>query len=263
MSNENSKPPHPANKYLSPKLIWYNSRIKLKFKESCLKQEDRVAYAPKNVINLLIVYELDTWPQNITTDFTLKNCLFGSVKLTKNVDLHKCKCSSYGIRFDLCSYHLLLDNTTRRNVIIFGADMNSYVHIDNKGKGIFPANICLDEDFLKTSFVFVIRGRLQDIFKVSWLRLIYSSWSYIFKTYSRRLQDVFKTSCQNIFKTSSRRLAKTSSRYPQNAFKTFCKDVFKTFSRRIIRVNCLPRSRIRIGHTSEKFMDSLENLQVS
>ena len=220
MSNENSKPPYPANKYLSPKLIWYNSRIRLKFKESCLKQEDKVAYAPKNVINSLIVYELDRWPQNITTNFTFKNCLFGSVKLTKNADLHKCKCSSYGIRFNLCSYHLLLDNTTRRNVIIFGADMNSYVHIDNKGKGIFPANICLDEDVLKTSFVFVIRGRLQDIFKVSWLRLIYLSWPYIFKTYSRRLaktssrhlQDVLQKRPQDILKTPSRRFAKMFSK---------------------------------------------------
>ena len=35
------------------------------------------------MVNLYIVYELDTWPRISNTDFTLKVCLFGSVKLTK------------------------------------------------------------------------------------------------------------------------------------------------------------------------------------
>ena len=104
----------------------------------------------------------------------------------------------------------------------------------------YPANIRLDEDVLKTSFVFVFRRRLQDVLiktnifalalrleKTSWSRPIYSSWLYVFKTSSRRLaktssrhlQDVFKTSSRrlqdvlkNVCKTSSRRLAKISSR---------------------------------------------------
>ena len=42
-SNAKFKPPHTANKGLSLKLVWYNSRIKLKFKGSCLKQEDQAA----------------------------------------------------------------------------------------------------------------------------------------------------------------------------------------------------------------------------
>ena len=40
----------------------------------------------------------------------------------------------------------------------------------------FPANICLDEDVLKTSYVFVFRRRLKDVLKAS----------------SKRLQDVLK-----------------------------------------------------------------------
>ena len=36
-------------------------------------------------------------------DFTLNNCLFGSLKLFKNADLDKCKYSSYHIGFDSCS----------------------------------------------------------------------------------------------------------------------------------------------------------------
>ena len=66
----------------------------------------------------------------------MKNCFPGSVKLTKNTDPDKYKYSGYGIGFASCSYYLLPNNTTRRYVIIFGADMNSSVHICNKGKDI-------------------------------------------------------------------------------------------------------------------------------
>ena len=43
-----------------------------------------------------------------------------------------------------------------------------------KPNPILSFSIRLDEDVLKTSFVFVFRKRLQDIFKASWLRRIYS-----------------------------------------------------------------------------------------
>ena len=42
---------------------------------------------PKKVINLYISYTLNQQLRNLNTDFTLGNCLFGFVKLTKNVDL--------------------------------------------------------------------------------------------------------------------------------------------------------------------------------
>ena len=46
----------------------------------------------RNVANLQISYELDTWSKYLNTDFTLGNCLFGAVKLTKmliliNIDI--------------------------------------------------------------------------------------------------------------------------------------------------------------------------------
>ena len=50
-------------------------------------------YIPKKVINLYISYILNPWLRNLNTDFTLNNCLFGSAKLTKNIDLDKYKCS--------------------------------------------------------------------------------------------------------------------------------------------------------------------------
>ena len=62
--------------------------------------------------------------------------MFGSVKPTKNADPDKYKYSSYGKGFNSHSFYLLPDNTTRRNVIIFGVHMNLSVHIDNKAKDI-------------------------------------------------------------------------------------------------------------------------------
>ena len=45
-------------------------------------------------------------------------------------------CSGYGIGFDLRSEFLLIDNRLGKNVIIFGADMCSSVHMDNKRKNL-------------------------------------------------------------------------------------------------------------------------------
>ena len=70
-----------------------------------------------------------------------------------------------------------------------------------------PPNIRLDEDVLKTSFVFVFRRRLQDV-------LIKAN---IFAL-AIRLQ---KTSSRRLVKMSLRRLAKISSKHLQDVFKTF------------------------------------------
>ena len=110
-----------------------NTRIKLKFKGSCLKQENTAPSTPNSVVNLFIVSELDRWSGDTNTDFTLKDCLFGVVKLTKNADPDKYRYSGYGIGFDSRSEFLFTDG---KNAIIFGVDMSSSVHVDNKGKYI-------------------------------------------------------------------------------------------------------------------------------
>ena len=89
---------------------------------------------PKKVINIYISYTLNPQLKNLNIDFTLGNCLFRPVKLTKNADLDKYKCSGYCIGFDSRSEFLLPDGTMRKNVIIFGTDLRSSVHIGNKGK---------------------------------------------------------------------------------------------------------------------------------
>ena len=86
-------------------------------------------YIPKKVINLYISYTPTPWLINLNTDFTLNNCLLGSVKLTKNADPGKYKCSGYSIGFDSRSELLFTDGSMEKNVIIFGADMSSSVHI--------------------------------------------------------------------------------------------------------------------------------------
>ena len=91
----------------------------------------------KEVVNpYYISYILNPWLRNLNTDFTLNNCLFGSVKLTKNPDLGKYKYIGYGIVFDSGSKFSFKDRRIGKNVIIFGADMSSFVHIDNKNKDI-------------------------------------------------------------------------------------------------------------------------------
>ena len=86
--------------------------------------------------NIYISDILDRWSRDSNTDFTLVKCLFGSVKLTKNADPNKYKYSSYGIGFDSRSEFSFTDGSMEKNVIIFGADMSSSVHIDNKRKDI-------------------------------------------------------------------------------------------------------------------------------
>ena len=48
LSDEKFTSPYIANVKGFPKLVWINnSRIRLKFKGSCLKQEDKAPYTPK------------------------------------------------------------------------------------------------------------------------------------------------------------------------------------------------------------------------
>ena len=62
--------------------------------------------------------------------------MFGAVKLTKNADSDKYSHSRYGIGFDSCSLFSFPNFDWRKNVVIFGVDISSSVHIDNKNKDI-------------------------------------------------------------------------------------------------------------------------------
>ena len=106
----------------------------ISFNEHCLIKNN--ISIPKKVINLYFSYILGHQLRNLNTDFTLGNCLFGSVKLAKYADLDKYKYTGYSIVIDSRSELLFTDGSYRKNVIIFGADMSSSVHVDNKRKDI-------------------------------------------------------------------------------------------------------------------------------
>ena len=89
----------------------------------------------KNVVNIPIVYEVGASGSN-NSDPTLKNCLFGAVTLTKNADIDKYGYSGYGIGFDRRSSFSFPGGGFGQNVLIFGVDMSSSAHIDNKKKDI-------------------------------------------------------------------------------------------------------------------------------
>ena len=88
----------------------------------------------RNVVNMYIVYEITTDYKDINYP-TLENCLFGSFKLTKNVNIEKYGYFGYGIAFD-GQPSFSIDNETGKNVIIFGVDMSLSSKIDNRKKDI-------------------------------------------------------------------------------------------------------------------------------
>ena len=76
---------------------------------------------------------------------TLQNCLFGAVKLTKNTDVGQYKYSGYGIGFDSRGSFSHPSGGYVINVIIFGADLRSSTHSNNKTKSI----LVLGKDFIQ------------------------------------------------------------------------------------------------------------------
>ena len=66
----------------------------------------------------------------------LNNCLFGAVTLTKNTDIDKYHYPVYGIGFDRKGSFSFPGSGMGENVTIFGVDMSSAIHVDNKGKDI-------------------------------------------------------------------------------------------------------------------------------
>ena len=63
----------------------------------------KISFHRGDLANLFIVYELDKSSRDLNTDFTLGDCLFRAVKLTKNADLDKYGYS--GLVLDLMDGH--------------------------------------------------------------------------------------------------------------------------------------------------------------
>ena len=97
------------------------------------KQSNNLIYDYGSKVNIYIVYELGASSSN-DSDPTLKNYLFGGVTLTKNAAIEKYGYSGYGTGFDRRVSFSFPGSGFSQNIIIFGVDMSSSVHIDNKKK---------------------------------------------------------------------------------------------------------------------------------
>ena len=134
MSEESIENINKSDSNFAPTFVDHHLLPDMNFNGHCLIKSN--ISVPKKVINLYISYTQAPQLRNLSTDFTLGNRLFGSVKLTKNADVDKYDYTGYGIGFDSRSEFLFTDISYGKNVIIFGADMSSSVHVDNKLKDI-------------------------------------------------------------------------------------------------------------------------------
>ena len=103
----------------------------VKFNGSCLKQ-DKITFNHGKTVSIYIVYDLKSSLNNF--DPILENCLFGAVKLTKSSsDIDKYQCRGNGIGFDSKgTFSHPSVGGFGENLIVYGADMTSSAHANNK-----------------------------------------------------------------------------------------------------------------------------------
>ena len=118
----------------SPALLNQNNRLGVTFSGNYMKQNE-LGYTHATVVNIYIVYELQNRTVN-SPDFTAQNCLFGAVKITKDVNTSHYKYSGYGISFDGKSDSSVSNITNGENVIIVGTNMSFSSHSTNKIQNI-------------------------------------------------------------------------------------------------------------------------------
>ena len=139
LSDETIKLSATSDNSLSPLIDYLGDKIRLIFNGDCLKQP-KVTYTHRKTVNIYIVCELGA-SSSFNDDPTLNTfvylclsptSLFGAVRLTKNPDIDKYQYSGYGTGFDRKSIFSFPGGEFGQNVIVFGVDMSSSVHVDNK-----------------------------------------------------------------------------------------------------------------------------------
>ena len=115
------------------KLSYIGNKTRVKFNGSCLSLNKSI-FHHKKIVNIYIVYKLI--PHNSDSTYpTLENCLFGTVKLRMDTDIDNYIYFGNVIGLDRKEFFSTGDDVGR-NVTIFGVDMSSSPHIDNKRKYI-------------------------------------------------------------------------------------------------------------------------------
>ena len=122
-----------SNYSITLELYYYGNKIRVRFNGSCLRQ-DKLTYTHGKIVNIYIVYVINK-NYKMSSYPTLENCSFGAVSETKSNDIDGYKYSGYGIGIDRKGT-FSVGNGFGRNCIIFGVDMSSSVHVDNKKKDI-------------------------------------------------------------------------------------------------------------------------------
>ena len=84
MSDESIKAPTRSDNNLAPALNYIGNKVRVKFAGSCLKH-DKITYTHGKIVNICIVYEINLWNHTYSSDPTVRNCLFGAVKLVKKM----------------------------------------------------------------------------------------------------------------------------------------------------------------------------------
>ena len=133
LSDEIIKSSATNNNFLNPSLDYPGAKIRVKFNGCCITQV-KITYAHITIANIYIVYEISK-TFNISSYPTFKNCMVGAVSLTKHNDTDECKYSVYVTGFDRKGT-FSVGNGFGRNCIVFGVDMSSYVHVNNKKKKV-------------------------------------------------------------------------------------------------------------------------------
>ena len=139
LPDDNITAPTTSDYKLNSQLSYIGTKTRVAFRGSCLKQ-DKITFNHGKVVNTYIVYKLDKI--YVKTNPTLVKCLFGAVSVTKNADIGKYKYFGYGIGFDRRGAYLLPSSRFGRNLMIFGVDMRSSVHVDDKGKDVLILGRC-------------------------------------------------------------------------------------------------------------------------
>ena len=98
-------------------------------------KQGSVTFNHGKVLKISTVYETSK-SINISDYLTLKNCLFGAIKFTKNADSDKHRYFGYGIGFDRHGSFSSPGIGLGKSVLIFGVDMSSSPKTDNRKNDI-------------------------------------------------------------------------------------------------------------------------------
>ena len=101
-----------------------------------------MTFIHRRIVNIYIVYEISFSTRRYEITQYQKILLIGAVRSVKHTNISKYQYSGYDISFNKRRTFSFPIGGCGYDVIIFGADMSHFVHVDNKKKDIF----ILDED---------------------------------------------------------------------------------------------------------------------